>query len=114
MPYDETLSARMRNALDAHVGITEKRMMGGLCFFLNGNMLSGARLHNDGVERFMFRVGKDNEAAALRDPLAQSVIHGQRKLGGIVRLDATECDDASLQHWLGLCLEHAVALPPKS
>ena len=45
MPFDETLNARIREALGAYMGISEKRMMGGLCFFLNGNMLCGARRH---------------------------------------------------------------------
>lgn len=113
MPVDETLNARMRDALAAHVGISEKRMMGGLCFFLNGNMLCGARRHQDGVGRFMFRVGKVNEPTALQDPTARAVIHGIRKLGGFVHVDASDCDDAVLQRWLQLCLEHAAALPKK-
>ena len=113
MPVDEALNNRMRDALAAHVGISEKRMMGGLCFFLNGNMLSGARRHKDGIGRYMFRVGKANETQALRDPTAQQVIHGTRKLGGFVRVDADDCDDADLQRWLHLCLEHAAALPAK-
>lgn len=114
MPVDEALNARMRDALAAHVGISEKRMMGGLCFFLNGNMLSGARRHNDGLGRFMFRVGKANECLALQDPKAEAVIHGTRKLGGFVRVDAAECDDADLLRWLQLCLAHAAALPAKN
>lgn len=113
MPVDETLNARMREALTAHVGISEKRMMGGLCFFLNGNMLGGVRRHADGVGRFMFRVGKSNERAALSDPTAHAVIHGTRKLGGFVRVDEDDCDDAALLRWLNLCLEHAAALPRK-
>lgn len=113
MPVDETLNARMRDALAAHAGISEKRMMGGLCFFLNGNMLCGARRHQDGVGRFMFRVGKVNEPTALQDPTARAVIHGTRKLGGFVRVDASDCDDAALLRWLQLCLEHAAALPKK-
>ncbi len=113
MPVDETLNARMRDALASHVGISEKRMMGGTCFFLNGNMLCGARRHQDGVGRFMFRVGKNNEPAALQDPTAEAVIHGARKLGGFVRVDGTDCDDAALLRWLHLCLEHAAALPNK-
>lgn len=113
MPYDETLNARMRDALAAHAGITEKRMMGGLCFFLNGNMLGGARRHNDGVGRFMFRVGKANEAIALQDRTAQPVIHGQRKLGGFIHVNADHCDEHALQRWLSLCLEHAASLPAK-
>ncbi len=114
MPVNEALNDRMRDVLVAHAGISEKRMMGGTCFFLNGNMLCGARRHKDGVGRFMFRVGKANETAALKDPLAEPVIHGQRKLGGFIHVDASECDDAALQRWLAMCLEHATALSPKA
>ena len=113
MPVDEALNARMRDALAAHAGISEKQMMGGQCFFLNGNMLCGARRHNDGVGRFMFRVGKAHEAGALRDPTAEAVVHGTRKLGGFVRSNEGDCDDAALLRWLALCLEHAAALPAK-
>lgn len=114
MPFDEGLNKRMRDALAAHAGISEKRMMGGLCFFLNGNMLCGARRHKDNVGRFMFRVGKANEDAALSDPSARAVIHGSRKLGGFVSVDADECDEAALGRWLHLCLDHAAVLPVKT
>ena len=113
MPADETLNSRIRDALAAHAGISEKRMMGGMCFFLNGNMLCGARRHKDGLGRFMFRVGKAQEDAALSDPAARAVIHGTRKLGGFVRVDESDCDDTALQHWLQLCLAHAADLPAK-
>ncbi len=33
MAYDEALTQRMRKALKSTEGITEKRMMGGVCFF---------------------------------------------------------------------------------
>lgn len=114
MPHDEELSQRMRDALMAHAGISEKRMMGGLCFFLNGHMLSGARRDKDGVRRFMFRVGKQNEQAALSDPNTSPVIHGTRKLGGFIHVIDTDCNDVDLQRWLSMCLAHAAALPPKA
>ena len=113
MPVDEGLNARLREALATHAGISEKRMMGGQCFFLNGNMLCGARRHPDGTGRFMFRVGKAQEAHALADPAAEAVIHGTRKLGGFVRVAEAECDAATLRRWLQLCLAHAAALPAK-
>lgn len=113
MPVDEALNARMRDALAAHVGISEKRMMGGQCFFLNGNMLCGARRHNDGLGRFMFRVGKAQEEKALADPTAQAMIHGTRKLGGFVLVDEGDCDEAALQQWVQRCLIHAAVLPAK-
>ncbi|WP_171208181.1 MULTISPECIES: TfoX/Sxy family protein [unclassified Ruegeria] len=114
MPVDQALNARIRDALATCAGISEKQMMGGQCFFLNGNMLCGARLHKDGVGRFMFRVGKANESLALQDVSAQPVIHGGRKLGGFVTVNAAECDGPSLDRWLELCLGHAAALPAKS
>ena len=114
MPQDDALNARMRAALAAHAGISEKSMMGGRCFFLNGNMLGGARRHKDGISRFTFRVGKDNEAHALADPKAQPVVHGGRKLGGFIHVAADDCDEAALQQWLTRCLDHAVTLPAKA
>lgn len=51
MPYDEQVAARMRKALQSYAGLTEKRMMGGLCFMLNGNRVGGADRTKDGVGR---------------------------------------------------------------
>ncbi len=113
MPFDPELGDRMRAALGAHAGISEKRMMGGLCFFLNDHMLCGARRHQDGVGRFMFRVGKAQEDAALSDPGAAPVVHGTRRLGGFVTVEAEQCDPDALQGWLSMCLVHAASLPPK-
>ncbi|MEP1536015.1 MAG: hypothetical protein ABJQ34_03000 [Paracoccaceae bacterium] len=114
MPYDEGLANQMRTALENHVGISEKRMMGGVCFFLNGNMLSGARRDKDSVRRFMFRVGKENEAVALQNPTARPVIHGTRKLGGFVFVLEEECEGPALHNWLSVCLGHAASLPAKA
>lgn len=65
MAFDEVLTERFRDATRHLSGITEKRMMGGVCFLLDGNMLGGADRTQDGDGRFMFRVGKELEAEAL-------------------------------------------------
>src|SRR5271167_1442634 len=41
MAFDETLAARIRTALARKKGIEEKKMLGGVGFLLNGNMLKG-------------------------------------------------------------------------
>ena len=88
MAYDEDHAQLMRDALRELTGITEKKMFGGLCFMLNGNMLCG--VHKDGG---MARVGKDNEATALEldgiDPLSFT----GRKMGGLVDVNADAMED---------------------
>lgn len=51
-------------------------------------MLGGVDRTKAGTDRFMFRVGKDNEAEALRRPGAMIVDMGGRRLGGLVFVDA--------------------------
>jgi len=105
---DDTTLIPMRAALAGVSGVTEKRMMGGVCFLVNGNMLGGAD-----KGRYMFRVGKDQEAEAMARPGANPMIQGGRKLGGFVWVDADGCDAQTLADWIALALRFAGSLPPK-
>lgn len=110
---DPELSERMRAALGTGAEFTEKQMMGGTCFFLNGNMVGGADRSKDGERRFMFRVGKDNvERAAELGAMGQLLL-GDRVMPGFYFVDAKRCDDVLLGKWLALALENARSLPPK-
>jgi hypothetical protein len=60
MAYDEAHAEVLRQHLASTPCIIEKKMFGGLCFMPNGNMLCGVQ--KGGA---MFRVGKNNEQAAL-------------------------------------------------
>ena len=109
MAYDEGMAQILRDALDGHQGITEKKMFGGLCFMLNGNMLCG--VHNKGG---MARVGKDNMDEALKiDGLAPLSFTG-RPMGGMVDVadDAFE-DDVRRQAILALCFDFVAPMPAK-
>ena len=112
--YDEELSDRMREVLEGMAGISEKRMMGGLCFMLNGNMLGGAHREKSGEQLFMFRVGRENESAALSRPGARPMQLGDRSpMRGFVFVEASLCDDSQLRDWVSLALSHISSLPPK-
>ena len=63
MAYDEALAEALRGMLRGVDGLSEKKMFGGLGFFINGNMLCAAD-----KGRYVFRVGKGQEAAALKRP----------------------------------------------
>ncbi|MFO1013199.1 MAG: TfoX/Sxy family protein [Caulobacteraceae bacterium] len=108
MPHDPHLADLMREALKGRRGITEKKMFGGYCWLLNGNMISGVE-----VGRFMFRVGKAQEAEALARPGSTPVNFTGRPMGGIIWVDADAALDAGLHTWIDMAARFAGSLPPK-
>ena len=108
MPYDPHLADLMRRALEKRAGIEEKKMFGGFCWMLNGNMLCGVE-----VGRFMFRVGKDLEEEALARPGASPMDITGRPMRGIIWVDADEAIDAGLGHWIDFASQFVGSLPPK-
>nr|WP_306269477.1 TfoX/Sxy family protein [Pararhizobium sp. IMCC3301] len=113
MAYDEELNQRFRRAVGGMAGISEKRMMGAVCFFLDGNMLGCASRQKSGEGRFLFRVGKDNQAEALRRPAARIMDQGGRPMRGFVYVDEGACDPETLKQWIGLALSFVATLPAK-
>lgn len=113
MAYDEHLTNRFRLALEKLERVSERRMMGGVCFMVNGNMLGGADRQKDGKRRFMFRIGKDNQAKALERPGAEIMEMGGKRMGGFCFVDAESCDDQALKSWIELALPFVQKLPSK-
>ena len=114
MAVDEELNERLREALGGLPGISEKKMMGGVCFLLEGNMIGGAhRDKTSGDRLFMFRVGKDNEAQARTMPGGIPMVMGGRRMGGMFQVPEEDCTDAVLKDWVSLAVSHAGSLPPK-
>jgi len=113
MVYDEGLADRMRDAIGEAANLTAKRMMGGVCFLINGNMVSGAHREKTGEGLFMFRVGKEKEAEALSRPGARSFAPGGRRMGGIIFVPEEHCDIRSLREWVALARSFVDTLPPK-
>ncbi len=108
MPHDPHLADLMRAALKARRGFTDKKMFGGYCWMLNGNMLCGV-----GVGRYMFRVGKDLEALAMARPGVSPMDITGRPMRGFVWVDADAAIDAGLGQWIDFCARYVGSLPPK-
>ncbi len=87
MAYDEILAQRFLSCINFTENISQKRMMGGACFMVNGNMIGGADRQKTGEARFMFRVGKGNQTEALSRVGAIPIVHGDRQMGGMVFVD---------------------------
>ena len=109
MAYEQRHYEAMAEAVGAMDGLSEKKMFGGLCFMLNGNMLCG--VHKGGG---MFRVGKDNEAAALELPGVAPLSFTGRKMGGMVDVEDAAFEDAAVMGRLvELSMSFVGALPSK-
>lgn len=114
MAYDEELTDRFREQLGFMDGVSEKNMMGGVCFLYQDHMIGGAsRNKNTGARTFMFRVGKDNEPEACEQYSAQPLSFTGRKMGGLVEIDDEACDDQQLKGLVSLALSFVTQLPPK-
>jgi hypothetical protein len=113
MAHDELLAMRFRDAQPRRKGYSEKRMMGGLCFMLNNHMVGGADRTRDGQGRFMFRVGKDNHAKALKRKGAQPMIMGGKTMSGFLFVDEKDCHAKALRQWIDLAIDFVDTLPPK-
>lgn len=108
VPHDPHLAARMREALAGRRGIEEKKMFGGFCWMLGGNMLCGVE-----VGRYMFRVGKELEAEALARPGASPMDITGKPMRGFVWVRAEHAEDEALAGWIGLAERYVGTLPSK-
>ena len=113
MAYNEHTTNWFRRALEGTANITEKRMMGGMCFFFAGNMIGGADQDKAGAGRYMFRLGIDNQALGESLPGGELVVQGGRLMRGFFFVREEVCDEEELAQWLNDALTHAQSLPPK-
>ena len=109
MAYDEGLSQRLREVVEEQPGIAEKKMFGGLCFMLSGNMCLGVV-----GDELMVRVGPDAYEACLAEPHAREMDFTGRAMKGMVYV-ATEGfeSDEDLASWVQRGVAFAASLPPK-
>jgi hypothetical protein len=100
----------MRDDLCDVIGISEKKMFGGIAFMYAGHIVCG--IHKDGA---MFRVGKDQEDEAKAIEGAGDIMFTGRKMGDLIDVtDEALVDNERRTLCMGEALRHAQSLPPKS
>jgi TfoX/Sxy family transcriptional regulator of competence genes len=91
------------------LGAESKRMFGGLCFMLNGNMVVGT--FRNGL---LVRVGKQAHAQALAQPGAETFTMNGKAMEGYFEVAAAHAaNSAVLQGWVKLALAFNKTLPAK-
>ena len=95
MAYDEAAAARIRGALPAAGTVTERRMMGALCFMVDGHMCCGVT-----GSALMIRVGQNGYAAALAKPHVRPMDLGGRPFRVMLDITLPLIAPAMLAGWL--------------
>jgi TfoX/Sxy family transcriptional regulator of competence genes len=109
MPYDELLSLRIRAALGPLPNLVEKKMFGGSCFLVNGNMACGV-YKND----LIVRVGLDKFQESLARPYTKLFDITGKALKGWVMVEPEGCaTESDLKTWVEQGLTFAQSLPGK-
>ena len=109
MAYSESLARRIRQAFGHRRGITEKKMFGGVCFLLNGNMCVGIWKSS-----LIVRLGPEQAAEALEEPnVVEFDITGRPMKGWImVEAEGVETDE-QLVGWIERAVEFVEIMPRK-
>jgi TfoX/Sxy family transcriptional regulator of competence genes len=109
MAYNESVAQRLRAELGTLPGLTEKKMFGGICFLLGGNMVCGV-LGDD----LIMRVGKDQYEASLAQPGARIFdFSGKPMAGWVMVAPAGYASADDLARWVGLAVMFVGTLPAK-
>lgn len=108
MAYDEGLAERIRETIGQR-DFNEKKMFGGLCFMVRGNMLAGV-IESD----LMVRVGPLQYQECLALPGVREMDFTGRPLTGMAVVDAGAIsEDADLAEWIDRCFDFVDSLPEK-
>ena len=109
MAYSESLAERIRKRMVKKPGYMERKMFGGVCFLLHGNMACG--IINDDV---IVRVGKEAYELALALPHTKEFdITGKTMTGWVMVSPAGHGSDEQLEAWLQKGVGFVMKLPPK-
>jgi TfoX/Sxy family transcriptional regulator of competence genes len=109
MAYDERLAERIRGPLFGWKAVSEKRMFGGICFLLGGNMCCGVI-----QDLLVLRLGPQGAKTALRRPHTREMDFTGRPMTGIVYVEPEGVEsDLDLQKWLEEAVQFVQSLPQK-
>src|SRR5947209_17167357 len=109
MAFDESLAARIRDALALRKNVEEKKMFGGVGFLLHGNMLVGVW-----KDALIVRLGPDNYDDTLREPHVREFdVTGRPMKGWVLVEPGGVREDEQLTAWIRRAVKFVGALPAK-
>lgn len=107
----EELAERIRALIGHKPGVVEKRMFGGCCFMLNGNMVGGA-MSTGGL---LLRADPARVEETMSLPGAAPMTMGERTMGGFYTVDFDSiANDDDLKTWIDRAWLYVKTMPPKA
>ena len=109
MAYDTALNARIGEIIHAWAGVSSKKMFGGVCHLLHGNMVAGVW-----KEFLILRLGEDAADFARELPHVRPFDITGRPMKGWVMIEPDGVrSSVQLRKWLEQARAFAETLPPK-
>jgi len=106
---DEALVERIRTIFKRRKGYSEKKMFGGVCFMLNGNMCVGP--WKGGL---IVRLAKDNHDATQSEPHVKPMDFTGRVMRGWALIEPAGIGtDEQLKAWVNRAAKFVASLPAK-
>jgi TfoX/Sxy family transcriptional regulator of competence genes len=109
--YDENLANRIRELIADEMGVTEKKMFGGLAFLIGGNMAVAA----SGQGGILLRVDPAESDALAAKPHAEVAVMRGRPMSGWLRVGSEGLKTKrQLERWVVRGVAYARSLPAKA
>jgi TfoX/Sxy family transcriptional regulator of competence genes len=109
MAYDERIANRIKKLVSDWKNATDKKMFGGVCHLLNGNMFCGVH-----KEFLILRLGEEKADAVLKLPHVRPFDITGRPMKGWVMVAADGFkSDGELKKWLDQARDFVRTLPAK-
>ena len=106
-PFNDMTARKIRNALDGTPGVSERQIIGGVAFLLEGNMCCGIF-----DEKLVVRVGPEAYDDALREPHAHPMDFTGRPLPGFVYVGREGyASEMALRQWIDRSVGFVSSLP---
>ena len=107
MPFNEEIDSKVTEVISGW-GTTRKKMFGGTCHILNGNMMCG--VYKDFL---IFRLGEEQAQKALKLKTVRPFDITGKPMKGWVMVEESGFKGSKLVHWLEKAREFVESLPPK-
>lgn len=110
MTDNDKLARRIAAVLKGKRGVSQRKMFGGICFMLHGNMVCGTV-----KDKLMARVGSDYQEKAMKLKYVRPMDFTGKPLKGMIYVlpDGIKTK-ALLEKWIGHALAYARTLPKKA